>query len=978
MTAALEISGLSKTYPNGVQALDDVSLTIRPGMFGLLGPNGAGKSTLMRTLATLQDADAGSARLGHVDVLRDKDAVRRMLGYLPQDFGVYPKVSAEELLDHLARLKGLDDKATRRDVVATLLKQTNLYDVRKKALGGFSGGMRQRFGIAQALLGDPKLIIVDEPTAGLDPEERVRFHNLLADIGESVIVILSTHIVSDVSDLCADMAIINKGRVLLTGQPQSLTAAARRPRLAEGDIAQRSGRGEDATAGDLDAAGVRPHAGERRQRRRARARASCRSRPRWRTSTSRPSPAGSTRRSPRRGGLMRNALTIAGFEIATRLKRISTWVYFAVFLAIAMFWTAAAGGVIKSAVGFLRQRQGVDQLAVRHRADGLVPRHVRAVDHRRDHGPRRAAGFRVPRRAFLLQRADQEMGIPVRPLRRRGRRAARHPVEHRAWAACSVSCCPDSTPTASDPCGRWPTSCRISRSLLPNLLVLGGLFFCLAALTRRMLPVYIGSVLLLIGFLAAQGLLRDMANKTLASLLDPFGVVATSQLTAYWSISERNTRLVPLEGFLLWNRLLWLAIGAAVIGITTWRFRMAQAGTTGRRRAAATEDTAGDVVTVQLRRVAPEPVSGARLLPRLVWLNFRETVKNVYFGVIAFAGVLFLDRDQLDRRRHLRHQYLAGDLADAGSAVGDVLRVHAGDHHVLRGRTRVARARAPAGPDPRRAADPDVAAVPGQAAGADAGAGGAAGVADAVRSRHPDGQGLSPLRARAVLQGPVRHRADRLLAGLRAGDDRAFAGEPEVPRSFHHDRLLHRDQLREPDGLRAQPVQVRRHAAVRVLGHERLRPLPAPRARVPGVLGGARRCCSPSPPICSGCAAPRPAGAAASRIARRRFTRPVAALSGVAAVAMAGFGGVHLLQHQRPQPLPDRRRPAGAAGRLREEVQESCRRPAAEDHRGQARRRPLPPRAEGPDARAATRWSTRPPRRSTPCTCCSRRASRWS
>jgi ABC-2 type transport system ATP-binding protein len=220
---ALQISDLSKTYPNGVQALADVTLTIRPGMFGLLGPNGAGKSTLMRTLATLQDADAGSARMGDIDVLRDKDAVRRMLGYLPQDFGVYPKVSAEQLLDHLARLKGLNDAAIRKDVVATLLHQTNLFDVRKKALGGFSGGMRQRFGIAQALLGDPKLIIVDEPTAGLDPEERVRFHNLLADIGENVVVILSTHIVSDVSDLCAQMAIINKGRVLLTGAPLALT-----------------------------------------------------------------------------------------------------------------------------------------------------------------------------------------------------------------------------------------------------------------------------------------------------------------------------------------------------------------------------------------------------------------------------------------------------------------------------------------------------------------------------------------------------------------------------------------------------------------------------------------------------------------------------------------------------------------------------------------------------------------------------------
>jgi ABC-2 type transport system ATP-binding protein len=223
MTTALQIAGLSKTYPNGVKALRDVTLTIPPGMFGLLGPNGAGKSTLMRTLATLQDADAGTATIGSVDVLRDKDTVRRMLGYLPQDFGVYPKVSADELLDHLARLKGINDKGVRRDVVATLLRQTNLFDVRRKALGGFSGGMRQRFGIAQALLGNPRLIIVDEPTAGLDPEERVRFHNLLADIGENVIVILSTHIVSDVSDLCAQTAIINQGRVLLTGEPSALT-----------------------------------------------------------------------------------------------------------------------------------------------------------------------------------------------------------------------------------------------------------------------------------------------------------------------------------------------------------------------------------------------------------------------------------------------------------------------------------------------------------------------------------------------------------------------------------------------------------------------------------------------------------------------------------------------------------------------------------------------------------------------------------
>jgi ABC-2 type transport system ATP-binding protein len=229
----LQIRHLTKTYANGVRALDDVSLTIPTGMFGLLGPNGAGKSTLMRTLATLQDADAGSATLQgiggrDIDVLADKDAVRQVLGYLPQDFGVYAKVSAENLLDHFARLKGLVDAKARRATVEALLQRVNLHAVKKQNLGGFSGGMRQRFGIAQALLCNPKLVIVDEPTAGLDPEERVRFHNLLADISADVIVILSTHIVSDVADLCGQLAVIDAGRVLLTGEPDALVAGMRR------------------------------------------------------------------------------------------------------------------------------------------------------------------------------------------------------------------------------------------------------------------------------------------------------------------------------------------------------------------------------------------------------------------------------------------------------------------------------------------------------------------------------------------------------------------------------------------------------------------------------------------------------------------------------------------------------------------------------------------------------------------------------
>jgi ABC-2 type transport system ATP-binding protein len=219
----LEIENLSKRYENGVQALDTVSLSIPAGMFGLLGRNGAGKSTLMRILATLQEADSGSVRFGDLDVLADKHRVRRLLGYLPQEFGVYPKVSALDLLDHLALLKGIGDARARREVVHALLQRTNLYEARHRRLGGFSGGMKQRFGIAQALLGDPKLLIVDEPTAGLDPEERARFHGLLADIGEDVIVILSTHIVSDVSDLCQRMAILHGGRVLDVGDPLELT-----------------------------------------------------------------------------------------------------------------------------------------------------------------------------------------------------------------------------------------------------------------------------------------------------------------------------------------------------------------------------------------------------------------------------------------------------------------------------------------------------------------------------------------------------------------------------------------------------------------------------------------------------------------------------------------------------------------------------------------------------------------------------------
>ena len=220
----LEIGGLTHIYANGVQALDAVSLTVPTGMFGLLGPNGAGKSTLMRSVATLQTPSSGSIRFGEIDVVRQPELLRRTLGYLPQDFGVYPRVSAEAMLDHMAVLKGIAGRGERRETVDALLQQVNLWAVRKKALAGFSGGMRQRFGIAQALIGAPRLIIVDEPTAGLDPEERNRFLNLLGAVSDDVVVILSTHIVEDVADLCPRMAVLAGGRILLEGAPADLLA----------------------------------------------------------------------------------------------------------------------------------------------------------------------------------------------------------------------------------------------------------------------------------------------------------------------------------------------------------------------------------------------------------------------------------------------------------------------------------------------------------------------------------------------------------------------------------------------------------------------------------------------------------------------------------------------------------------------------------------------------------------------------------
>ena len=338
---------------------------------------------------------------------------------------------------------------------------------------------------------------------------------------------------------------------------------------------------------------------------------------------------------------MRNAFTIARFEVATRLKRISTWVYFAVFLALAMFWVAAAGGVVPHAsVSFGSGKVWINSpFAIAQTISFLGMFGLTVIAAIMGRSVQQDFEYRVEH--FFFSAPIQKWEYLS------GRFAGAIVVlliilSSIAFGSLLAFLLPGLDPDRVGPMRPLAYIVPYFTVLLPNLIVLGGLFFCVAALTRRMLPVYIGSVLCLIGFLAAQGLLRDMANKSLASMLDPFGVVATSQLTAYWSISERNTRMIPFEGLLLWNRLLWLAIGAALIGFTAWRFRFTQAGARGRNRAASLEDASADPAPLRLRRVTPDPVNGWRLLLRMVWLNFRETVKNIYFGVIALSGVLFL------------------------------------------------------------------------------------------------------------------------------------------------------------------------------------------------------------------------------------------------------------------------------------------------------------------------------------------------
>ena len=427
----LQIRDVSKTYPNGVQALKDVTLTIPAGMYGLLGPNGAGKSTLMRILATLQEPDDGSIRLGDIDVLNQKDEVRKTLGYLPQEFGVYPKVSAEELLDHFALLKGIAERRARKEVVEALLRQTNLWDVRKQKLGGYSGGMRQRFGVAVALLGNPKLMIVDEPTAGLDPAERVRFLNLLSELGENSVVLLSTHIVEDVSELCTRMAIIDRGEILLEAEPLRAVDDLRGRIWRRVISKQRARRAGARARGDLDEAPRRAHRRARLQRRGARPRLRARrAGPRGRLLQH---DGGAHRPAPRAAGAGGGAMKLWGifrFELAYQVRRAWPWLYLRRPARVRVPDDERQRPRRRAVRGLLRQ------LAIRHRDSHGVRRPDLASGGRGRRRRSGGAGRGDGHASAHLHRSRQQGRVPRRAIPRRpraqrvdpARRAGGHPA----------------------------------------------------------------------------------------------------------------------------------------------------------------------------------------------------------------------------------------------------------------------------------------------------------------------------------------------------------------------------------------------------------------------------------------------------------------------------------------------------------------------------------------------------------------------
>ena len=540
----LVIQNLSKTYANGVHALAGLSLTIPNGMFGLLGPNGAGKSTLMRTIATLQRPDAGTIRLGTLDVLAQPDEVRKLLGYLPQEFGLYPNLSAEMVLDHFASLKGVSARGERKALVDALLQQTNLYEVRAKRVGGFSGGMKQRLGIAIALAGQPQLLIVDEPTAGLDPTERRRFLNLLADISEDVIVILSTHIVDDVRELCQRMAIINLGQVVFGRRPAGRDRCDAGPSLVAHGAARRSGGVSRQPRRHLDPSGQRPAGRARVQRdgsgqrvRSRRGRAGGRLLP--------------SDRRPERGRIGETAVfwTILRMELAFLRRRASPYLYFAVLFFMAFGATvsdeiqkeAGIGTVFRNAPVTVAQTMLVltviGQVITTAIVGAAILRDVQIKAHEL------LFTTRVTRLGYLGGRFTGAVLAMIAIY-------AALPL-----GAMAGTFGPWVDHTTLEPFHLATYARPFFLVVVPDVLIVSALFFAVGALTRSLFAIYTQGIALVAGFAIARRILDALDQRTLSAMIDPFGVEAYELLTRYWTVSERNVQQIPLSGPLLANRL---------------------------------------------------------------------------------------------------------------------------------------------------------------------------------------------------------------------------------------------------------------------------------------------------------------------------------------------------------------------------------------------------------------------------------------
>ncbi len=633
----LTISNLTKTYPNGVRALDNVSLTIPSGMFGLLGPNGAGKSTLMRTIATLQDADSGSIMFDGIDVLTQKDDMRKILGYLPQEFGFYPNLSAEATLDHFATLKGLTNSKERAEIVANLLQQTNLYEARKKRMGGFSGGMRQRLGIAVALIGSPKLIIVDEPTAGLDPTERNRFLNLLSEIGENVVVILSTHIVEDVQELCSNVAIISNGKVVAQGSPEDVlqTLAGKIWRMAVAKTALEDAKRNHHVISTRMIAGrpiifvhsdtcpadgftlVEPGLEEAFF---------------FHTTLS---PTEHSANSSRRAQPMWQVLK---FELKYRAAQPSTYFFFLIMFALSFLFVAT--DVVQVGGGgdniFFNSPFTIARVTSILAAVGtmMISAIVGTAIYRDFEVNVHELFFTTPMKKF-----DYLMGRFVGSY---------------LWALVIFSGILWGLFIGAHM--PWVDQTRIGQFhfnyywqpfivfVVPDVLFLSCFVFTLGMLTRSLLAIYAQGTLIFIGYSIALSMVRNLDNRSVASLIDAFGITPLMLTTRYWTQVERNTQTVHFDGYLLWNRLLWMGIGLIVLAVGYSLFTFSSSARTLSLRKQPAAKLADEAPSHAIDLSA---LSGTMLTPstgtqfaRLVRSYFTDSIRSIAFIMIAGFGIV--------------------------------------------------------------------------------------------------------------------------------------------------------------------------------------------------------------------------------------------------------------------------------------------------------------------------------------------------